>query len=137
MSPALAGEFFTTGSTWEAYIYMCVRVYIYIPTYIYIYIYIYDRSMMLQSNKQKHLWISKFPNRNQCSWDFWTLQNYPRFFSLHLCLIASVSRSRLCFFPLLAMFIFTFDDPITRTKSTYNWGTFSLCVAYFHVLIKI
>ena len=31
-SPALAGEFFTTKATWEAYIY----IYIYIHTHIYI-----------------------------------------------------------------------------------------------------
>ena len=40
MSPVLAGEFFTTGSTWEAYIYVCVYIYTYIYIHIYIHTYI-------------------------------------------------------------------------------------------------
>ena len=54
MSPVLAGEFFTTGSTWEAYIYMCVYIYIHTYTHIYIYIYIY----MINP------WCCKVTNRN-------------------------------------------------------------------------
>ena len=48
MSPVLAGEFFTTSTTWEAiYIYIYIyththtRIYIHICVCIYIYIYIY------------------------------------------------------------------------------------------------
>ena len=41
MSPVLAGGFFTTSTTWEVHLYMCVYTYTHTLTAAYIYIYIY------------------------------------------------------------------------------------------------
>ena len=59
MSPALAGRFFTTSTTWEAYIYIyiyvcvCVCVCVYVCIYIDIYIHIYIHGGMLFKKKEK------------------------------------------------------------------------------------
>ena len=42
-SPALAGRFFTTSTTWKAYIY----IYMYMLVCVYIYIYMMNRSIIL------------------------------------------------------------------------------------------
>ena len=61
MSPALAGGFFTTSTTWEAYMYVCVCVcvctYIYISSPIYL---LMDTSWLLPYLGNCKLWFSEY-----------------------------------------------------------------------------
>ena len=51
MSPALAGRFFTTSATWEAYINIYVCIYIY--KYVFVFTYIYTHTYILSNTSSQ------------------------------------------------------------------------------------